>query len=73
MGRDSSVGIATRYGLGGPKIEYWRGARFSATVQTSHGAHPVSYTLGTGFFPGVKRTRRGVGHPAYIAPRIKNE
>jgi hypothetical protein len=28
VGRDSSVGIATRYGLGGPGIEYRRGRDF---------------------------------------------
>ena len=35
------------------------GARFSAPVQTSPGAHPGSCTMGTGSFPGVK-TGRGV-------------
>ena len=46
MGRDSSVGIATRYGLDGPGIEYrWR-ARFSAPVLTGPGAYPASYTMG---------------------------
>ena len=39
MGRDSSVGIATRYGLGGPGIESRWGARFSTPVQTGPGAH----------------------------------
>jgi len=32
VGRDSSVGIATRYGLDGPGIESRWGARFSALV-----------------------------------------
>jgi hypothetical protein len=63
MGRDSSVGIATGYGLGGPGIEYRWGARFSAHVQTGLGAHPASYTMGTGSYPGVKRPGRGVDHP----------
>ena len=54
MGRDSSVGIATGYGLDGPGIESrWGGARFSAHVQTGPGAHPASSTMGTGSFPGV--------------------
>ena len=62
-GRDSSVGIATRYGLDGPGIESrWR-ARFSASVQTGPEAHPASYTMGTGSFPRVKRPGRGVDHP----------
>jgi hypothetical protein len=47
LGRDSSVGIATRYRLDGPGIESRWGARFSAPVQTYPGAHPASYTLGT--------------------------
>jgi len=29
-------------------------ARFSAPVQTGHGAHPASCTMGTGSFPGLK-------------------
>jgi len=61
MGRDSSVGIATRYGLDGPGIESRWGARFSAP--TGPGAHPASYTMGTGSLPGVKRPGRGVDHP----------
>jgi len=36
------------------------GARFSAPLQTGSGAHPAPYTMGTGFFPGVKRPGRGV-------------
>ena len=39
MGRGSSVGIATGYGLDGPEIESRWGARFSALVQTGRGAH----------------------------------
>jgi len=30
------------------------GTRFSAPVQTGPGAHPASYTVGTGSFPGGK-------------------
>ena len=40
-GRDSSVGIAIRYGLEGPGIE-------SAPIQTGPGAHSFSCTRGTG-------------------------
>jgi hypothetical protein len=63
MGRDSSVGIATRYGLDGPGIESCWGARFPAPTQTGPGAHTTPYTMGTGSFPGVKRPGRGVEHP----------
>ena len=69
-GRDSSVGIATRYGLDGPGIGSRWGARFSAPFQTGCEVHPVSYTMGTGSFPGVKRPGRGVDH---LAPRLKEE
>ena len=73
MGRDSTVGVATRYGLDGPGIESrWR-VRFSAPVQTGIGTYPVSYTMGTGLLLGVKRPGRGVDHPPHLAPRLKKE
>ena len=67
QGRDSSVGIATRYGLDSPGIESRCGTRFSAPAQTCPGAHPASCTM------GVKRPRRGINHPPRLAPRLKNE
>ena len=57
VARDSSVGIATGYGLDRPGIEHRWGARFSAPVQTGPVAHPASCTMGTGSFPGVKSGR----------------
>ena len=61
MGRGSTVGIATRYGLDGPGIESrWT---FSAPVQTGPGVYPASFTMGTGSLPGVKRQGRGADHP----------
>ena len=62
-GRDSTVGIATRYGLDGPGIDSRWEARFSAPVQTDPGAYPGFYTMGTGSFLGVKRPGRGADHP----------
>ena len=60
--RDSVVGIATRYLLEGPGIEFRWEARFS--IQP-----------GTGSFPGVKRPRRGVDHPppskAQVTERVE--
>ena len=46
VGWDSSVGIATRYGLDGPAIEsrLGGGARFSTTVQIGPVAQPAYYT-----------------------------
>ena len=71
MGRDSSVRIATRYGLDGPGIESLWGARFSAPIQTGSEAHPASYTVGTGSFQGVKRPARGVHHPPVSSAEVK--
>ena len=62
-GPDSSVGIATRYGLDGSGIESRLGRVFSASVQTGPGDHQVSCTTATGSFPGVKRPGRGAHHP----------
>jgi hypothetical protein len=56
-GPGNSVGISTSYGLDGPGIESRWGSRFSAPVQTGPGAHPVSYAMGTGSFPGIKSGR----------------
>jgi hypothetical protein len=73
MDRDSAVGIATRYGLDGPEIESWLRRDFFAAVQSSRGAHPASYTLDTGSFPGVKRPGRGVDHLPHLMRRLKKE
>jgi hypothetical protein len=72
-GRDSSVGIAARYGLDGPVIESRWGARFSALVQTGRGAHSASCTMVTGSFPGVKWLGSGVDHPPHLVRRLKKE
>jgi hypothetical protein len=68
-GPGSVVGIATGYGLDGPGIEFrWRGARFSAPVQTGPGAQSAPRTMGTRSFPGVK-SGRGVTltpHPLLV-------
>ena len=63
VGRDSSVGIATRYGLDGSEIESRWGARFSTTVQTGPGAQPASFKIDTVYFPRVKPPGRYVEHP----------
>jgi hypothetical protein len=73
VGRYSSVGIATHYGLEGSGIISRLGARFSAPVQTSPRAHPASYAMGTGSFPRVKRAERGVDRPPHLAPKLKKE
>jgi len=47
------------------------GKRFSAPVQPGPGAHPASYTMGTGSSLGVKRPGRGVDHPPQSNAEIK--
>jgi len=73
VGRDSSVGVATCYGMDGSGIESRWGARFSAPVHTGPGAHPASYAMDTGSFPGVKRPEHGVDHPPLLVPKLKKE
>ena len=64
MGRDSSVGIATRYEPDSPGVESLWGLRFSALVQAVPGAHPGSHTEGTwSLYRGVKRPGSDVDHP----------
>jgi len=47
------------------------GLRFSTPVQTGPGAHPASYTKGTGSFSGVKRPQRGADHPPPPSAEVK--
>jgi hypothetical protein len=47
---DSTVGIATGYGL-----DSLASIRVRDSIQTGSGAHPASYSMGTGaLFPGGK-------------------
>ena len=71
--QDRTVGIATHYGLNGPGIESWGRARFSAPIQTGPGAHPASYTMGTGSSPGVKQLGCDIDHPPHLVLRLKKE
>jgi hypothetical protein len=64
-GRDSSVGIATRYGLDGPGIESRWGARFFRTSpdRPLWGPPSLLYDGYRVFHRGVKRPGRGADHP----------
>jgi hypothetical protein len=37
------------------------------------GAHPASCTMGTGYFPGVKRPGRGADYPPPSSSEVENE
>jgi hypothetical protein len=60
-----------RAGRSGDRIPV--GTRFFAPILNGPGAHPASYTMGNGSFPGVKRSGRGVEHPPNLAPKLKKE
>jgi hypothetical protein len=70
VGRNSSVGLATRFGLGCPGIEYWWAGDIFHTLPKR-----VWGLLYTGYwvcFLEVKRPGRGVDHPS-PSPRLKKE
>jgi len=49
------------------------GSPFAATVQTGPRAHPASYKMGTGSFPGVKRPSRYVKHSLSSSAEAKEK
>ena len=69
------TGIAHRYSnslwAGRFRDRILVGARFSAPVHTGPGAHPASYTMGTGSFPGVKWLGGDVEHPPQSSAEVK--
>ena len=70
---DSVVGIANRYGLEGTGIESRWGLRFSAPLQiVSETTQPPVQRL-PGLSWGYRGPGRGVGHPHFLAPRLKKE
>jgi len=60
VGRDSLVSIVTRLRS---RDQISNGERYSTPVQTDPGDHPASYTMGTRFFPGIKRPGHGTDYP----------
>ena len=50
-GRRSGYSDLLWFGRSGHQI--YTGARFTAPVQKVPGAHPTSYTMDTGSFPGI--------------------
>jgi hypothetical protein len=73
----SSVSIVSDCGLDGRGSIPTEAEDFSSTlcVQTGSGAHPASYTLGTGgSFPGGKaRPRRDADHSPPPSAEVKKE
>ena len=71
MGWDSIVSVVTHYRLDGPGIESQWGAKLPTTVQCDPAAHPASYTMDIGSYPGVKRPWGGVNHPPPTRIKVK--
>jgi hypothetical protein len=68
---DSSVVIATDYGLDGPGIGSRVGVRFSALVPTGPGVYPTPYTMGIRSFTGVNLSRCGLDQPTPSSAEAK--
>jgi hypothetical protein len=72
-GRDSSVGIATRYGLDGPGIESRWGWIFRTCPDRPWGPTSLLYK-GYRVFPGGKEAGVWLWPPhSHLAPRLKKE
>ena len=69
MGKRSQYSDLLQAGWTGDQIPV--GARFSAPVLTSPGAHPASYSLGTRSLPEVKWKGRGIEHLPPSSAEVK--
>jgi hypothetical protein len=72
VGRNSSVGTATHYATGWTVRESNSGGgEIFRTVQTGPVAYPLSFTMSTGSFIGVKQPGRGVDHQPRSIAEVK--
>jgi len=56
---------------GPSRVQIPVGVRFPASVQPCPGAHPASYTMGTGSVLGIKWPESGIGHPPPSSTQVK--
>jgi hypothetical protein len=70
-GRDSSVGIATRYGLDSPEIASRWGRDFPYLSRLALEPTQPPIECVTGLFLGVKLPGRGVCHPPISGAKVK--
>jgi len=73
MGRDCSVGTATRYGLYGPGDRIPVGVEIFRARPDLPWGEPSLLESGTRSHPVVKRPGRGVDHPPHLVPWLKKE
>jgi hypothetical protein len=71
VGRDSSVGIATPYGLDGPGIESRWGRDFPHSSRPALGPTQPPIQWYRVSFPGVKRPGRGANQPPPSSSEVK--
>ena len=72
-GRDSSVGIATSYGLDGPGNESRWGQVFPHTSRPVLGPTQLPIQWVRGLSLGVKRPGRGVDHPLPFSAEVEGK
>jgi hypothetical protein len=75
VGQESVVGIATRFGLEGPRDRIPLEKRFSVPIQTCSGAHPpnLQYKEYQVPFPGKKQQGIVLITHLQLVPRLKEE
>ena len=71
LGRDSSVGIETRYALDAPRIESRRGEIFRNRPDRPWSLPRLLYNGYRVSFPGFKRPGCGVNHPPSFSAEVK--
>ena len=70
--RDSSVGIAARYGLNGPGMESRCGRDFLYPFRPALGPTQTTKQRVPGLYRRVKRSGRDVDHPLQISAEVKD-
>ena len=71
MGRDSVIGLATRYGLDGPGIESWGTEVFCTRPDQPWGPIQPPVQWVPGLLPGGKEPERGVDNPHPCSAEVK--
>jgi hypothetical protein len=71
VGRDSVVGIATRYGMDGPEIKSRWGRDFPHPSRSALGPTQPPVQWYRVSFPGVEWPGRGVDHPLPSSAKVK--
>jgi len=73
VGRDGSVGKATRYGLNGPGIKFRWGRDPPHCSRPALGPTQPPIQWVPGLSRGVNSSRRGGDHPPPLAPGLKKQ